>query len=67
MHVIAARNVNDAYTLGVNYLRQVGRTEDSRAGPVMVAPGPVTTVYARPTERVLMDSRCSTCSSRSGS
>jgi thymidylate synthase len=56
MHVIAARNVNDAYTLGVNYLRQVGRTEDSRAGPVMVAPGPVTTVYARPTERVLMDS-----------
>jgi thymidylate synthase len=56
MHVIVARNVNDAYSQGINYLRLVGMTEDSRAGPVLVAPGPVTTVYARPTERVLMDS-----------
>lgn len=53
MHVIEARNVNDAFRLGVLYLNENGEAEESRNGPVIVAPGPVTTVYAKPQERVL--------------
>jgi thymidylate synthase len=55
MHVIRARNVNDAYAQGVAYLREVGEHQESRAGPVLVAPCPVTTVYEHPKERVLFD------------
>lgn len=54
MHVIHARNVNSALSLGITYLQEHGRPEPSRNGPVLVAPGPVTTVYARPLERVLL-------------
>lgn len=57
MHVINALNVNDAYAQGVRYLRQYGELQDSRAGDVLVAPSPVSTVYACPTERVLFDSQ----------
>lgn len=53
MHVINVRNVNDALCSGITYLLREGIREDSRNGPVIVAPGPVTTVYARPCERVL--------------
>lgn len=53
MHVIQARNVNDAYAAALRYLQQYGTLEDSRNGPVLVAPGPVTTVYVKPCERVL--------------
>lgn len=56
MHVIRAQNVNDAYFAGVQYLLHHGERQDSRAGTVLVSPTPVTTVYARPRERVLMDS-----------
>lgn len=56
MHkIIRARNVQEAYFHGLKYLRKRGAVEDSRAGPVMVAPGPVMTEYARPLERVLVD------------
>ena len=54
MHVINARNVAKALPLGIEYLRQKGKVEESRAGPVLVAPGPVMTAYAHPNERVLL-------------
>lgn len=57
MKVIQARNVREAYYLGINHLLDVGKKEQSRAGEVMVAPYPVTTVYEHPTERVLIDPR----------
>ena len=53
MHVINARNVNDAFASGLEYLAAKGIEENSRNGKVVVAPGPVTTVYERPLERVL--------------
>jgi Thymidylate synthase len=53
MHVIRVKNVNNALLEGLKYLQSCGQTMPSRAGDVIVAPGPVTTVYERPTERVL--------------
>src|ERR1700676_933861 len=53
MHVIKVRNVGQALPLGIDYLLTHGCREESRAGPVIVAPEPVSTVYARPQERVL--------------
>lgn len=55
MEVIRARNVNEAYEQGRLLLLNEGVREESRAGPVVVAPYPVLTVYERPTERVLFD------------
>jgi hypothetical protein len=55
MHVINARNVEEALIRGIEYLKCQGNPEDSRNGPVLVAPGPVATVYHRPTERVLFN------------
>lgn len=58
MHkVIRARNVQEAYRVGLGYLRKHGQIDQSRNGPVYVAPGPVMTEYARPLERVIVDSR----------
>jgi hypothetical protein len=53
VRVINARNVNDALPAGIAYLLEHGVREESRAGPVLVSPTPVTTVYERPQERVL--------------
>lgn len=53
MHIISARNVNEAYHAGLSYLLAAGREEATRAGPCLVASGPVTTIYARPCERIL--------------
>jgi thymidylate synthase len=53
MYVIEAHNVNDALEHGISLLKMDGREEPSRNGPVIVMPGPVTTVYERPWERVL--------------
>ena len=55
MHVIHARNVNDAYFKGMTYLQECGEHEASRAGPVLVVPYPVVTVYKEPWQRVLFD------------
>jgi len=55
MRVILARNVQSAYFQGLNYLMNHGLQEESRAGPVLVSPTPVTTVYEKPRERVLLD------------
>jgi hypothetical protein len=53
MRVLTARNVHEALPLGLKLLYQEGVRRDSRNGPVLVAPFPVTTVYERPCERVL--------------
>lgn len=55
MRTIQARNVNEAYRLGIGMIRAEGVGEKSRNGPVWVMPTPVTTVYERPQERVLFD------------
>jgi len=51
--IITATNVNGALTDGLWHLRTCGYKEDSRNGPVIVAPGPVITQYLRPVERLV--------------
>jgi thymidylate synthase len=53
MIIINARNVNDAYDRASGMIRRIGVSEESRAGKVLVAPVPITTVYDRPMEKVL--------------
>lgn len=55
MEVLTVTNVNTALNAGINYLLSWGwgHSEESRNGKVLVAPGPVCTVYRRPQERVL--------------
>ena len=53
MQVINARNVHDALPRALRLLDQEGIQRDSRNGPVIVIPEPVTVVYERPCERVL--------------
>jgi Thymidylate synthase len=53
MRVLIARNVHEALPLGLRLLEQEGLRRESRNGPVLVSPWPVTTVYERPCERVL--------------
>jgi hypothetical protein len=50
---ITVRNINDALPTGLSYLNEEGVPESSRYGDVLVYPEPFTTVYVRPTERVL--------------
>lgn len=57
MHVIIARNVEEAYNNGLWWLKITGVPADSRNGGVIRAPTPVTTVYTRPWERVLFDDK----------
>jgi thymidylate synthase len=57
MHVIHARNVNDAFIKGLTLLKNYGTEQDSRAGKVRVMSTPVTTAYQNPTERVLFHSK----------
>jgi len=54
MIVIGARNVNYALHAGAVLLRGQGVERESRNGPVLLAPHPVTTVYDRPNERVML-------------
>jgi len=53
VNVLHVLNVNSALYRGLSLLRQSGRVEDSRNGPVLVAPGPVCTVYRKPAQRVM--------------
>lgn len=53
MHVISVRNVHQALPEGMRVMGQLGEGRHSRAGEVLVMPGPVTTHYKRPRERVL--------------
>ena len=52
-HVIAAAGVNEAFARGVQHLCSEGTENQSRNGPVLVAPGPVITVTQNPMQRVL--------------
>lgn len=56
-HCITALNVNGAFTAAWHYLRSAGVEENSRNGPVLVAPAPVITTYLHPQERVLFNPR----------
>lgn len=53
MEVIQARNVHEAYLRGMDFISETGLERDSRAGRVLLVDGPVTTLYAKPTERVV--------------
>lgn len=55
MESITGRNVNDVFPIGLMYLRNRGVPLDSRNGPVLEYPGPVSIEYLEPTERVLFD------------
>ena len=56
MHVLDIRNVNEALPKMLQHLEKKGERNSSRAGEVIVAPTPVTTVYRKPMERVLFSS-----------
>ncbi len=53
MKVLKVRNVHDALPAGLDYLEHHGVRRPSRNGSVIVAPGPVTTHYTKPRERVI--------------
>ena len=53
MHIIKVRNVQGALPEMLRHLDLEGVRDESRYGNVIVAPTPVTTVYARPWERVI--------------
>lgn len=57
MHVIHSRNVNHAYRKGAQLLGTGGILRETRNGPALVHPYPVSTLYENPTERVLFDAR----------
>jgi hypothetical protein len=52
-----ARNVCEALQVGLRAIMRHGEPADSRDGPVLTMSGPVTTLYERPTERVLFSAR----------
>lgn len=54
MFVINARNVNQAMEKGIALIKSSGMTIGSRVGATIEVPCPVTTVYQRPWERVLI-------------
>ncbi len=51
---IRVRNVNHALFEGAALINKIGVKRESRNGPVLVAPCPVTTTYEVPTERVML-------------
>lgn len=53
MYTLDVRNVNDALPMALHILEKVGVERDSRNGPVVKFPEPVTTKYRSPCERVL--------------
>lgn len=57
MKVINARNVNDALTKGLDLISSEGQVIPSRAGETLEVPYPVSTVYHKPNEKVLV-SQC---------
>lgn len=53
MKVVTARNVHEALWKGICLLAKEGEFRPSRNGEVLAYPGPVTTHYLKPAERVL--------------
>lgn len=54
-HTLRVRNVNEALPLGLQLVAVAGDPTSSRGLEVFRVPGPVTTIYERPEERVLFD------------
>lgn len=54
---LLSRNVNDALGNCLTHLPALGVRQESRNGPVLMFPGPVTTTYLQPTERVLFSTK----------
>jgi thymidylate synthase len=52
MYVVYASNPDQGLYNGLRLLHEEGRRMDSRVGPVIAAPRPVTTVYSTPRDRV---------------
>ena len=57
MKTVHARNVNEAYAIGMNMLSSSGIREETRYGGALVMSDPVTTTYVKPNERVLFNSK----------
>lgn len=57
MIIVRGRNVNHTYKTSVETIRSIGVRQESRNGPVLVAPHPVVTVTENPRERVLFDQK----------
>ena len=55
--ILHVRNVNHAFMEGMWHLKLEGVREESRNGPVLVAPGLVVTEYTHPRERVIFNPR----------
>lgn len=55
--IITAGSVNEAFVRGLRLLNNSGSHEESRNGPVIVAPGPVVTHTTDPTQRVLFGAK----------
>ena len=53
MYTLNVRNVHEALPKAIKLLREIGERQESRNGPVLVAPLPVATLYRQPCERVL--------------
>lgn len=53
---LRVRNVNEALPLGLQMLAANGKPAESRGMQTLRVPGPVSTIYERPEERVLFDS-----------
>lgn len=54
MRTFCVRNVTEALENGLTHIRRDGVLQQTRNGPALVYPCPVTTVYERPRERVLV-------------
>lgn len=54
MRVIQGRNVHQILPDAIHILYAEGVQRDSRNGPVLQSPVPITTVYEKPTERVVL-------------
>ncbi len=52
---LRVRNVNEALPLGLQMLQSWGKPAESRGLHTLRVPGPVSTIYEQPTERVLFD------------
>jgi len=53
MQTITARNVHQALPEVMHLMKTLGKPRESRNGPVLKVPGPVSICYERPTERVM--------------
>lgn len=53
--ILRVNNVNEALPLGLSLLQERGVLSESRGLHTMRAPGPVSTVYSQPRQRVLFD------------